>query len=315
MTPAIRNAFVLGAGLGMRLKTLTAHRPKPLIPICGKPLIAFAFDHLIRNGVTRLVVNTHHRHEAYAQAFPGGTYRGVPVHFAHEVDLLETAGGIKNVEPLLTGAPFVVYNGDILSDLPIEKAMRHHLESGNEVTMVLRSKDGPLQVSLDELTGRIADISQRLHGTIPPKYLFTGVYVVSPEFFARIPPQTKISVVPIFLEMIQHGEKLGGIVLDEGHWWDLGTREKYLDVHRHFFECGMGNAECGEWLHPTAKIAATAKISGATAIGAGASVGGRATLIDCIVWEDAEIVADSVLKNCIVTAGQRVRGTHTDIDF
>src|SRR5438874_8772172 len=101
MSGAIRNAFVLGAGLGTRLRSLTAHKPKPLIPICQKPLITFAFDHLLRNGAEKIVINTHHCPEAYAAAFPDARYRGAPLYFEHETTRLETAGGIKNAESLL----------------------------------------------------------------------------------------------------------------------------------------------------------------------------------------------------------------------
>jgi NDP-sugar pyrophosphorylase family protein len=323
MESLIKNAFVLGAGLGTRLRSLTARRPKPLIPVCNRPLITFAFDHLINAGVTKLVVNTHHRHEIYAQFFPEKKYRDVPIFFRHEEVLLETGGGIKNVEDLLGGDPFIVYNGDILTDLPVEKAVRHHIASGNEVTLVLRSSGGPLAISLDGESGRITDIGSRLHAGVAGKFLFTGVYVVSPQFLTRIPAREKISVVPIFLEMIRRGEKLGGIVLDEGDWWDLGTREQYLAVHRHIFDFGFRISDFGKtlecaspnWIHATASIAPTARILGATAIGAGAVVGENAELRDCIVWENAQIAAGSSLRNCIVTAGQRVEGTHADADF
>jgi len=318
MTPSIRNAFVLGAGLGTRLKSLTARLPKPLIPICNKPLITFAFDHLIRCGLTKLIVNTHHCPEAYARIFPDCRYAGLPVHFAHETDLLETAGGIKNIEPLLGGEPFMVYNGDILSDLPVEKAMRHHLDTGNEVTLVLRWGGGPLTMALNRKTGRIADISQKLGSDLPPEFLFTGIYVVSPQFLARIPSETKISVVPIFLDMIREGGKLGGVVLDEGHWWDLGTRKQYLAVHRHFAECSGNNAADLTGfipIHPTARISPSAKISDATAIGENAIIGENVSLKNCVIWENAEIAPGARLENCIVTAGKRVEGEHADQDF
>lgn len=311
---ALRNAFVLGAGMGSRLLSLTAKKPKPLIPVAGKPLITFAFDHLLKLGVNKLVVNTHHCHEAYRDTFPEGAYRGVPLHFAHEEDLLETAGGIKNVEPFLSGEPFLVYNGDILTDLPVERAVEHHSASRNEVTMVLRSSGGPLHVSFDEGTGRVVDIAHRLRHAIVPKFLFTGIYVVNPEFFARIPAQTKISVIPIFMEMIQQGARLGGIVLDDGHWWDLGTRDKYIEVHRHLKEQGLSTNEL-EWMHSTARVAPDAQILGATALGAGSVVHEGASLNDCIVWEGAEIAEDSVLHDCIVTAHARASGVHTNFDF
>lgn len=323
MNTPIRKAFVLGAGLGTRLKTLTARKPKPLVPICGKPLVTFAFDHLIRNGAESIVVNTHHCHECYAETFPENRYRGVSLCFEHEPALLETGGGIKNIEPLLRGQTFIIYNGDILSDLPIERAAQAHFEQRNEVTLVLRSSGGPLHIALDEKTGRVLDIAGRLHAASPPRYLFTGIYIVSPAFLFRIPSRSKISVIPIFLNMIQKAHALGGVVIDEGNWWDLGTREKYLDAHRFFAHPGFEFAEQSgspqqpwpQWRHPTARISGSARISGATAIGAGAVVGERAQLTDCVVWENARVEPGSVLKNCIVTAGQIASGTHENLDF
>jgi NDP-sugar pyrophosphorylase family protein len=307
----IRTAFVLGAGLGTRLKSLTARRPKPLIPVANRPLITYAFDHLLGVGVQRLVVNTHWRSAAYARFFPEPAYRGVPLSFRDEQpEVLETAGGIWNVRDLLGPGAFLVYNGDILSDLPIQPAITAHLAAGNEVTMVLRSSGGPLQVALDAATGRVTDIGGRVDTAAGPRYLFTGIYVVNAEFIARIPAATKISVVPIFCEMIRAGAKLGGVIIDEGHWWDLGNREHYLGVHAELAE-----PQRAPWIHATAEVAPTAKISGATAIGPGARVGERASIHDSLLWEGAEIASGTLLNHCIVTDGQRVEGIHSHADF
>ena len=318
----IPTAFVLGAGLGTRLKSLTARRPKPLIPVVNRPLISCAFDHLLDVGVERLVVNTHWRAEAYGTAFPDASHRGVPIAFRHESpDVLETAGGIKNVEDLVGGAPFIVYNGDILTDLPLAPALAHHDASGNEVTMILRSKDGPLQVALDESTGRIADIGRRLDPAREPRFLFTGIYLVNPEFLRRIPAATKIGVVPIFCEMIREHARLGGIVIDDGHWHDLGTREQYLAVHRRISDFPSassgpgGRFQISDWIHPSAQISPDAKIEGATAIGADARIGAGAHLRDCLIWENAEVAPRAHLERCIVTDGARAEGTHRDRDF
>src|SRR5471030_1102222 len=127
----MERAFVLGAGLGTRLKMLTERRPKPLS--------TFAFDQLLAVGTREIVVNTHHCQHAYETAFPASTYAGAWLIFEHEPLLLETAGGIKNVERYFKGEPFIVYNGDVLTDVPLEKALEHHRASGNEVTLVLRS--------------------------------------------------------------------------------------------------------------------------------------------------------------------------------
>lgn len=298
---------MLGAGLGTRLKALTQHRPKPLIPVANRPLITYAFDHLQTAGVERFIVNTHWRHEVYARLFPEPVYGGASIAFRHETpEVLETAGGIKNVEDLLRGEPFWVYNGDILSTLPLQRALRVHCDAGHEVTLVLRSKDGPLQVSFDEKSGRIADLGRRLQPDRTPEFLFTGIYLVSPEFLARIPTAKKISVVPIFCEMIRAGAKLGGVVIDEGRWFDLGTREQYLAVHR-----ALGG---GPWVDPSAQVARDAQISGASAIGPRARIGAGAIVRDSLVWEDSEIAAGASIERCIVGGGARACGTLVDLD-
>lgn len=303
-------AFVLGAGLGTRLRPLTEVRPKPLIPVCNRPLIEYAFDHLLGTdelAVERFIVNTHWLPEVYPQLFPTAEYRGKAIAFRHEPQILETAGGIKNVEDLLGGEPFIVYNGDILTDLPLSAALRQHREQGNEVTLVLRSSGGPLQVALAE-DGAIADIGGRLSSPVPPRFLFTGVYLVQPEFLRRIIAGEKISVIPIFLQMIREGAKLGGVVVDEGHWWDLGSRGQYLAVHEHY-------AAQEPWIHPNARIDPSAVITGATAVGSGVHVGAGARIHDSLLWTGAEIAPGADLARCIVTGRQPVAGEHAEADL
>ena len=102
----ITQAFVLGAGLGTRLRPLTDDLPKPLIPIFQKPLITFALDHLIQAGVKSFVINTHHRAPAFQELFAEGSYREHSVQLVHEPEILGTGGGIKNVERLLKPEAF-----------------------------------------------------------------------------------------------------------------------------------------------------------------------------------------------------------------
>jgi len=89
----VRTAFVPGAGLGKRLRPLTAERPKPLVPVRNRPLITHVFDALIEVGIERFVVNTHHRAEAYG-ALVGNEYRGREIAYIHEPVLLETGGQV-----------------------------------------------------------------------------------------------------------------------------------------------------------------------------------------------------------------------------
>jgi NDP-sugar pyrophosphorylase family protein len=112
--------------------------------------------------------------------------------------------------------------------------------------------------------------------------------------------------------MIRAGAKLGGIVLDEGAWWDLGSRSEYLAVHT---ALARRAAEDVPWISPYAGISSDARIYGATMIAPGAEVGSRVTLHDCIVWQNATVSAGAHLTRCIVADGAIACGEHADVDF
>ena len=306
----MNQAFVLGAGIGERLRPLTEQLPKPLVPVFHRPLITYAFDHLIAAGVSRLVVNTHHIPEAYARTFPQQSYRDVPIQFRNESPVrLETAGGIANVRDLLGNDSFLVYNGDILTDLPLKQLITEHRENGNLVTLALRSHGPSLHIAFDQRSCRITDIRNKLGTGDDGKYLFTGIYACDPAIHDWITPGKVESVIPIFLNMIREGAKIGGVVIDEGSWWDLGSRTAYLAAHAAL------NGRYGPALDPAAKIEDGAILRGTNVIGADAVIESGAQLEDTIVWPGGRVVRGAVLKRCIVRSGVTAAGIVEDADF
>ena len=224
----ITQAFVLGAGLGMRLRPLTEDLPKPLIPIFQKPLITFALDHLIAAGVKSFVINTHHLDAPFKTLFADGTYRGHRVQLIHESKLLGTGGGIKNVESLLRNEPFIVYSGDVLTDIDLKPLLDEHFRAGNDVTLALRETEHGADVALEG--SRVVDIENR-YGH-PGRYDFAGISLWTPAIFQRIPPGQSVSFIPILAEWIGDGGKIGGVVLNERQWFNIGSRAEYLATHR-----------------------------------------------------------------------------------
>ncbi len=309
----MQKAFVLGAGLGTRLQPLTGQLPKPLVPVFGRPLIEFAFEHLARAGVREFVVNTHHHAGEYGARFPDGRYRDLPVTFRHEPVLLETGGGIDNVADLLGGAPFVVYNGDILTDLPLAPLFEAHAASGRPVTLALRSAGPAAHVAFDAAGGRVTDIRGLCGTGDPGACQFTGIYACDPEFLGRLYHGQKHSVIPVFLELVGEG-LLGGALLDGGDWWDLGTREAYLDAHRAIArspfprylgadaESWQKNASAGADIDPGAQVDA------ASHVGDGARVGAGASLKNTIVWEGGKVQDGASLDRCVVRRGHCASG-------
>jgi len=224
----IKTAFILGAGLGTRLMPLTRECPKPLLPLRGRPLITYAMDHLRQAGIERFIVNTHYRAEVYQQVFPGHAWRGIPIIFRHEPDLLDTGGGLKNIEELLDdGETLMVYNGDILTDIPLAELVDHHFRAGKEATLALRSNGNPRNVNLDA-AGAICDFRQVLGNPGVRACLFSGIYIIEKSLLKRMKRGTKQDIIPVLIDMIREEPgAVAGIVIDAGQWNDIGTPESY----------------------------------------------------------------------------------------
>ena len=226
----VKTAFILGAGLGVRLRPLTDTTPKPLLPVGGRPIITYAMEHLLTVGVERFIVNTHHLADVYLQVFPEEKWRGTPVMFRYEPNLLDTAGGLKNIEDLLEGdEDILVYNGDVISDLPLHRLLNAHHAAGEEVTLALRSGGFPLHVCLNELD-EVCDFRDVLSRK-GKNHLFTGIYAVQKRFLGRLKPGRRESVITVFLDMIKECPgSVAGVVIDEGSWYDVGSLREYERV-------------------------------------------------------------------------------------
>ncbi len=226
-----KTAFILGAGLGTRLRPLTENCPKPLLEIGGRPLITFAMDHLIQVGINRFVVNTHHQSEAYLQTFPDNQWRGVPILFRKEPILLDTAGGLKNIEDLLEEDEVILcYNGDVITDLPLERLLMAHETKRPEVTLALRSRGPLLNVSIDE-GGAICDLRHVLKKPGVQTCQFTGIYAVETSLLKFLEPGKAESMISIFLRrIVESPGSIQGTVIDEGQWHDIGSLEAYQEM-------------------------------------------------------------------------------------
>jgi mannose-1-phosphate guanylyltransferase len=266
----ITQAFILGAGLGTRLRPLTDLLPKPLVPLFHKPLAMWAVEACEAVGCKRFAVNTHHLPEKW-QGFGAGR----DMAFFHEPVLLETGGGLKNIESWVEEGSLLIHNGDIFSSMDLRKLVEAHETSGDEVTLALRSEGRAKHIAVDG-NGKVTDIHRKLDCADGTKS-FSGVYCVRREFLRRIPAGEKISVIPFFLDLVKEG-KLGSATLDEGQWMDLGDTESYLAAHREL--------ALQEPIHPEAVIGEGAVIKNSV-IGKGARIAARAQVSDSVVWPGA----------------------------
>jgi NDP-sugar pyrophosphorylase family protein len=312
----ITQAFVLGAGLGTRLRPLTEDLPKPLIPIFQKPLVTFALDHLIAVGVRSFVINTHHRPEPFRELFANGDYRGCSIKLVHEPEILGTGGGIKNVESLLRDGPFISYSGDILTDIDLGGLLEQHSRAGNDVTLAVRDTGFGKDVALEG--NRVVDITSR-YGH-PGRYDFAGIAVWTPKILERIPPGKHVSYIPILADWIGQGGRIGAVILNEREWFNIGSRKEYLAVHECLEreEWRPAYVESAGWpvrIAPDAEIDPSAQLSGFYSIGAGCKVGPGAAIENTIIWPGAQIASRARLRNCIVRSHHQADGVFSDTDI
>ncbi len=228
-------AMILAAGFGTRLRPLTNHTPKPLLPIGGKPLMEWNLLLLRQFGITEVIINLHHLGAQIQSAFGNGSALGMRLRYSHEAVILGTGGGLKQAEPFFLGQPFLVLNGDTLLELDLGALMAFHKQLGGVATMVVREDPeadrwGLVEVDQDwrvvRVNGRGRSDSRSLE-----TYMFAGVHVMDPRLLKGIPVGQESSIIDAYQRSLAAGELVGGFLM-EGYWSDVGTLARYEQAQR-----------------------------------------------------------------------------------
>lgn len=218
------HAMILAAGRGERLRPLTDTVPKPLIDIGGRPLIARHLETLAAAGFREIVINLAWRGAAIEEALGDGAEFGVQIAYSREPEgALETAGGIRRALELLGDAPFLVINGDILTDYPL--ADLHGREPDGLAHLVLVDNPDHHPDGDFHLDGRIV----RTHGG--PRRTFAGIGVYRPELFTPLAPG-RHALAPLLVRAMSHKQVHGEHY--RGMWLDVGTPERLAAARRLF---------------------------------------------------------------------------------
>lgn len=209
-------AMILAAGLGTRMRPLTDHCPKPLLPVAGKPLIVHHLERLAAAGITDIVINVSYRAEQIIEALGDGRRFGVSLAFSHEATPLETAGGIRHALPLLGDAPFLLINGDVWCNVALETLPELRDDLAHLVLVDNPDHHTQGDFALDD-TGRV-----RLEGT--PRLTYAGLAILAPSLVASLPDDAPAKLAPLLREAITTG-RVGG-THHRGSWVDIGTPER-----------------------------------------------------------------------------------------
>ena len=328
-------AMVLCAGLGTRLRPLTDRLPKPAVPLCDVPLVAWTLALLRGAGVRRAVVNTHHLPAPMAAAASAaGRSLGVEVRISHEPVLAGTGGALREARALLRGAgTLLLVNGDVLFDLELGPVLEAHRSSGALATMVLLpmppgERYAPVEVDAGGAVRRIAGAFGPGGGALAPWH-FSGVHVLSGELLERLPAEPfEADVNRHVYPPLMGGGRVRGQVAG-GYWNDLGTPQRYLEATRDVLEgrVPLGrfagaepftaaarpapgvSAGAGAEIAPGARVAGPSHLGPGARVEPGAEVGPGAVIgAGVVVPRGAAVIDAAVWPGTTLAPGERVVG-------
>ncbi|MCX7671198.1 MAG: nucleotidyltransferase family protein [Anaerolineae bacterium] len=235
-------ALILAAGEGTRLRPFTLDRPKPMVPIAGRPLLEHTIAWLRDHGVCEIAINLHYCPDAIVRHFGDGTAFGVHITYSYEERLLGTAGAVRRLAAFCERGPFLVIYGDVLTDLDLHRLCAFHRtqarrDPGIAATLGLYRVPNPTEVGLVGLAadGRIVRFLEKPR----PAEVFTdlantGILVVEPWVIEHIPADTPCDFGrDLFPRLLADGASLYGWVIPAGTYLlDIGTPEKYAQAQR-----------------------------------------------------------------------------------
>ena len=230
--------MIFAAGLGTRLKPLTDHTPKALIPVGGIPMLQRVILKLKGAGFTELVINIHHFGEQIIEFLQANGNFGVTIHISDERDeLLDTGGGIKKAAPFFTGnEPFLVHNVDILSDIDLKALYDFHLHSTNDATLLVSHRQTARYLLYNKEERLCGWINKQTLQTKPEGFVylpgeyeevaFSGIHVISLSLFRYMDERWtgKFSITDFYLQVC-HEARIGGYIAPRLHLIDIGKPE------------------------------------------------------------------------------------------
>lgn len=290
------NAFILAAGLGERLRPITSHIPKPLVPILGKPILQRVLERVSALPINKIGVNLHYQKDVIKDWIDASLYSDKVTLFNEET-VLGTGGALKNAAALLSKSTFLLHNSDIISDINLEELLKHHIDSGNLITLAVHDCPEFNTVSVDG-DGSVKSVGR------PDRWrqmAYTGISLYEPDFLKLLPAGAS-SLVDGWLSAIQKGYRVGTFDISGAYWNDIGTPARYSSA---VFDLLKNKGEM-IYLHPSVSGCGDAEIDGYAVIEERASLGHRTVLKNTILLPGSMAEDDSVHEGKILGNGFRI---------
>jgi mannose-1-phosphate guanylyltransferase len=278
-------AMLLCAGLSTRLGKLGTECPKPMLPVCGMPILRYGIANLVAHGVRDLVINTHHRGDVIQRELGDGSAVGARIQYSHEPTILGTGGGLKHALPLLDpdgrDEPFLSVNGKLIFDVDFTALVEAYRAAGDILGMMVvrRVPDavawGAVNVAFDARGPHVIDVLGE------GEHMFCGVHVTRPSVMARLPDGESDSIRQGYLPWLRAGQRVAAYEHDDGYFAEHSTPERYLESNWALLgETSLRNPpgptrgiDSSARIDPTARIVEPVRICANATIGANVTVG------------------------------------------
>lgn len=312
-------AVVMAGGKGTRLRPLTCDTPKPLVPLCGKPVLEYIFDLLIRNGVQEACVTLGYLGHKIEERYADGKYKSLQVTFSREDTPLGTAGSVRAAAKDWQ-EPFFVVSGDAVCDFELEKVMLYHKAAHSKITIVGCCVEDPREYGLiekDDAGNVLRFIEKPAWGQATTDLANTGIYIVEPECLQQIPENTPYDFAKdLFPKLLRQKGSLN-CYHAEGYWCDIGDVYAYLQCQQDLLQGKIrfplkkaadgifvqDTLPAGSYsLVPPVYIGSQVDIADGAEIGPGAVVDAQ-----CIVGAGARVRKSVMLPRSVVYAGACVQ--------
>jgi mannose-1-phosphate guanylyltransferase len=286
--------MILAAGGGTRLKPLTDLCPKVLVPVVNEPVLGRVIRFLGAHGVEEIIVNAHHHYQKMMDYLKEGNRSGVRIETRIEKEILGTGGGIKNTQDFWDRDPFIVINGDILTDIDLQTVYEYHLKRNNLITMVLH--DFPLHNKIrvdDDMNILSIDPGTNKKGALA----FTGIQVINPEVLDTMPENKSYSIIAYYKKLIDLKKPIRGYLATGHRWVDIGTIPDYM--RSNFKLLPPEKIAIGQGCH----VDPDAILKEWAVIGKGGSIENGALVKRSVLWSDVVIREGIRVVDSIVTTG------------
>lgn len=302
-------------GRGTRLRPLTFERPKPNIPILNKPSVAHLVEHLNVEGFNDITITLKYLGEKIEEYLGDGSMHGVNIDYAYEPKKLGTAGGVKNAEDSLRGAPFLVVGGDHVMNLNLREFYRFHESHDGLISIGLLCIDDPQPFGIVDMN--VNNLITRFKEKPGPGEIFsnlasTGIYICDPEILDWIPEGEQFDFAnDLFPRILEESEKIYGFLV-RGHWTDVGNPAAYRQACRWMLENLPGTEIAGHFHMQQTRIKGPVNIGHDVSLGTNTSVVGPVMIGENVKIGNNVLIGPytTIGNNCIIKDNARVLSSY-----